>query len=254
MGDLPVLAELRGHGAIRVLMAGEVAWVSWEPGSELMQEMLVRRILPLTGAVLFTEREGCWYRMAEHLPRFDVPADDGSDWPPLERTIFPEPVETTRPHGCWHDPVRIRLVRDRATAPRPASALRCTPDTLAAWAERATTAALVALHGAWIRPGSAGGPHGLVLVTGAAQSLPLLEGGVRFWGTDLLLPLGFRAEPDLPHSAVRRAAGATDDELAVLDEHGIEVVPRAVFKPLSRAAVRLMLMEGRGAAGREPPQ
>ena len=49
-----MLAELRGRGAIRVLIAGEVAWVSWEPGSELMQEMLVRRILPLAGAVLYT--------------------------------------------------------------------------------------------------------------------------------------------------------------------------------------------------------
>ena len=252
--DLPVLAELRGHGAIRVLVAGEVAWVSWEPGSELMQEMLVRRILPLSGAALYTERDGCWYRLAEHLPRFDVPAGDGSDWPTLERTIFPEPVETTRAHGRWHDPVWIRLVRDGATTARPASAVRCTPETVAAWAERATAAGLAALHGAWIRPGSAGGPEGLVLVTGAARSLPLLEGGVRFWGTDLLLPLGFRAEPDLPHSAVRRAAGATEEELAVLDEQGIEVIPRAVFKPLSRAAVRLMLMEGSGAAGREPPQ
>ena len=92
-----------------------------------------------------------------------------------------------------------------------------------------------------------------MLVTGPAGSLPALEEGVRFWGTELLLPLGFRAEPDLPHSAIRRAAGATSDELAVLDDEGIEIIPRAIFKPLSRAAVRLMLLGERGAPLWEPP-
>ena len=96
VSDLPVLAELRGRGEIRVLIAGEVAWVSWEPGSELMEEMLVRRILPLDGAVLYTERDGRWYRLGEHLPAFDVPRGDGSDWPLLERAIFPEPVRAVQ--------------------------------------------------------------------------------------------------------------------------------------------------------------
>jgi MoxR-vWA-beta-propeller ternary system domain bpX2 len=254
LGDLPVLAELRGREAIRVLTEGDLAWVSWEPGSELMQEMLVRRILPLAGATLYTQRGGHWYRLAEHLPRFDVPTGDGSDWPTLERTIFPEPVQATRPQRRLQHPIRIRLVRDGAMPPRPASALRCRSLALAAWAERATSAALCAVSGAWIRPGAPGGTDGLVLLTAPAEFLPPLEEGVRFWGTELLLPLGFRAEPDLPHPAIRRAAGATNKELAVLDDQGIEVIPRAVFAPLSRAAVRLMLMPGRGDAGRERPR
>ncbi len=182
-----------------------------------------------------------------------MPRGDDSDWPTLERTIFPEPVQATRPRGRLHDPIRIRLVRNATMPPRPASALRCTPRTLAAWAEHATSAALGAVTGAWIRPEAPDGPDGLVLLTGPARSLPPLEEGVRFWGTELLLPLGFRAEPDLPHSAIRRAAGATSDDLAVLDDEGIEVIPRAIFKPLSRAAVRLMLLGERGIAGREPP-
>ena len=53
--------------------------------------------------------------------------------------------------------------------------------------------------------------------------------------------LGFRAEPDLPASAIRRAAGARPDELGVLDEDGIELIPHAIFKPLSRAAIRMIL-------------
>jgi hypothetical protein len=72
---------------------------------------------------------------------------------------------------------------------------------------------------------------------------------LRFWGTDLFVPLGFRVEPDLPASAIRQAAGAKPDELAVFDLDGIELIPQAVFKPLSRAAIKL-IVEG-DAASRE---
>ena len=69
MEDLPVLAELRGRGEIRVLIAGDVAWISWKPGSELMEALLVRRILPLGDAVLYTERDGAgidWGSICPH--------------------------------------------------------------------------------------------------------------------------------------------------------------------------------------------
>ena len=82
-----------------------------------------------------------------------------------------------------------------------------------------------------------------MLLTGSSNSLPFMPDGLRFWGTELFVPLGFRAEPDLPASAIRSAAGARPDELAVLDEDGIELIPRAIFKPLSRAAIR-MIREG----------
>jgi hypothetical protein len=240
VGDLPVLAELRGPGQIRVLIAGPFAWISWEPGSDLMREMLVRRILPLPGAVLYTQREGCWYRLGAHLPCFDVPQGDGSDWPPLERTIFPEPIRPARPQERLHDPIRIRLVRDAMMAARQATALRCSPAALAAWAERATSAELAAVKGAWIRPVASHGPAAEVLLLGPIGSLPPLTEGLRFWGSELLIPLGFRADPELPPSAIRRAAGATTEELAVLDDDGLELIPRAIFKPLSRAAIRLI--------------
>jgi hypothetical protein len=80
-----------------------------------------------------------------------------------------------------------------------------------------------------------------VFVTGLAEALPLLPEGLRFWGTELLVPLGFRTEPGLPASAIREAAGAKPDEIAVMDQEGIELIPRAIFKPLSRAAIRMML-------------
>jgi MoxR-vWA-beta-propeller ternary system domain bpX2/FtsH ternary system domain X7 len=232
--DLPVLAELRGRGEIRVLIAGEVAWISWKPESELMDDLLVRRILPLDEAVLYTERDGRWYRLGEHLPTFDVPGSDELEWTLLERTIFPEAIRAVMSREKLHAPIPIRVVRDAVSAPRAATGLRCSPSSLAAWAERSTSAQLAALKGAWL------GVEALVLVTGSSGSLPLSPDGLRFWGTELFIPLGFRAEPDLPASAIRRAAGAKPDELAVLDEDGIELIPHAIFKPLSRAAIRMM--------------
>jgi MoxR-vWA-beta-propeller ternary system domain bpX2/FtsH ternary system domain X7 len=237
---LPVLAELRGRGDISVLIVGDVAWISWKPGSELMETLLVGRILPLDGAALFTERDGLWYRLGEHLPTFDVPRGDGAEWPLLERVIFPEPVRAVLSRESLQAPIPIRLVRDAVTAPRPASGVRCSPLSLAAWAEHSTSARLAALKGAWLGPGSNDGSEAVVLVTGSSESLPVVPDGLRFWGTELLVPLGFRTEPDLPASAIRRAAGATPDELAVMDQDGIELIPYAIFKPLSRAAIRMI--------------
>ena len=244
--DVPVLAELRGQAGIHVMLAGEFAWISWEPGLDLMQDMLVRRILPLEGAELYTERDGRWYRLGEHLPRFDVPGGDGSTWLPLERTIFPEPIEAVRTREPVNDPMPIRLVRDLAMPGRPASALRCPLGALSAWAERATSAQLARLRGAWIGSGALERSGAEALVIGPEGSLPLLPDGLRFWGGDLLIPLGYRAEPDLPASAIRRAAGAGADELAVLDQDGLELIPRAILKPLSRAGIRLIGGCGQG--------
>ncbi len=250
--DLPVLAELRGRGFVRVLIAEDVAWVCWEPGPDLTQDMLVQRILPLPGAALYSERGGLWYRLAEHLPCFDVPGGDGSDWPSLERTIVPAPAQATQARGWLLEPVRVRLVRDAGSSAHRASALRCAPHALAGWAARATSAELASVNGAWIRPAAPDGSNALVLVTGPIGSLPLLTEGVRFWGSELLIPLGFKALPDLPASTIRGAAGATEDELAILDEDGLELIPRAIFKPLSRAAVRLIAE--RGVGSKEPPR
>ena len=97
--DLPALAELRGTGEVRVFVAGEIAWISWDPRSDTMQEMLVRRIMPLPEAVLYTQRDGHWYQLGAHLPSFDAPHEDGSDWPLLERIIFPEAIVATRPRS-----------------------------------------------------------------------------------------------------------------------------------------------------------
>ena len=69
--------------------------------------------------------------------------------------------------------------------------------------------------------------------------LPLLAESVRYCGTDLLVPVGFRADPELPEGAIRQVAGAGPGDLVVLDEGGIELIARDAFQPLSRAGIRL---------------
>jgi hypothetical protein len=93
------------------------------------------------------------------------------------------------------------------------------------------------------------------------KRLPLLPGGERFWGERVLLPLGWRAEPELPESAIYAALGIEDDAILLAAgrsgfqpdsvsqvenltyEPDIAIVPREVLQPLSRARVRLALRE-----------
>jgi hypothetical protein len=241
--DLPVLAELRGRAEIRVMITGERAWVWWGPESSLQEEILVRRILPLSGVELFTQRGGRWYRLAEHMPAFDVPKWDVSTGIPLERLIVPAPVGSEPPGPLLVDPLQIRLVRDERGVAQPATALRCALSSLRKWADGATSAQLAPLEAAWTRGDSCDqsdrGANPEVLVLGPPGTVPLLPDGVRFWGRDLLIPLGFRAAPDLPETAHLGALGAGSGELAVVDEDGVELIARGAFERLSRAAIRL---------------
>jgi hypothetical protein len=117
----------------------------------------------------------------------------------------------------------------RGGGPEPVTAAACAVGALEAWAATATTAELGAVRGA--RCG------GRAVLLGAG--LPALVGATRYWGGQLLVPVGLRPDPDLPEAVLREAAGATDGELLVLDESGAEVVPVAAFEPLTRAGVRL---------------
>jgi hypothetical protein len=74
-----------------------------------------------------------------------------------------------------------------------------------------------------------------VLLRGRLPTVP----GLRLWGGDVLLPLGFRASPDLPPAVLRAAAGATAKELLLFTHDGFEAVPLAAFAPVTRAGLRL---------------
>ena len=98
---------------------------------------------------------------------------------------------------------------------------------------------LSSLRGAWRSASSRAAGTAEVLVLGEPGTLPLLPGSTRFWGADLLLPLGFRVDPELPAPAIRHVVGASQDDLVVMDENGHELIAREAFKPLTRTGIRL---------------
>jgi hypothetical protein len=126
---------------------------------------------------------------------------------------------------------RLRLVRD--TRPQKATALFCDLHLLTRWAETATSAALAGLQGACL--------GNKVLVRG--QHLPSLAGAERFWGSRVLIPLGFRPEPDWAESALAEALGLGSGELILLGQGSAVVVPENVMGRLCRASVRRALQK-----------
>jgi hypothetical protein len=239
--DLRVLADLRGRVELRVLFAGDRAWVFWPADSEMIPEVLVGRILPLEGVDLYTERGGRWYRLGEHLPAFSVPFRDGADGVLIDRILFPGKLSAQRPERRFSDAVRAGLVRDEREGFRPATALSCSLQVLCVWAEQATSSQLSSLQGAWriASDEEEDEKAAEAFVLGAAGELPLLPESVRYWGNELLIPVGFRADPDLPERAFRRVVGAGLGDLVVLNEDGFELIARDAFKPLIRAGIRL---------------
>jgi hypothetical protein len=227
---LGVLAELRRTPGIRVTPAGDdgFVWVHWEGGNTAV----LRRLLPVPGVDLYTRRDGLWYRPSAHLPSFAVPEEVEAASIPLVRAVTPRPVQPLAPSSDPPQPARLGLARE--ATPREATALRCALTDLACWAEHAVTAQLTALEGAWTEEAEEG--EGVLLVLG--QRLPPIAGD-RFWGDRLLVPLGWRPEPDLCETALRRALEVAEAELVVLEADGFEVIPRSVFEPLTRARVRL---------------
>jgi hypothetical protein len=164
------------------------------------------------------------------LPAFDVPSD--AEARPLLHVLTPAPVQSESGAPSFR-PLTLRLVRD--DRPRAASALCCTLAELAGWAEQATSKQLAALTA--ICAGEC------VLLRG--ERLPPLAAAERYWGRTVLTPLGFRPEPELSEGALREALPLRDEEIALLGENGFEAIDARLFQPLTRAAVRLAVREGR---------
>jgi hypothetical protein len=237
--DLPILAELRDRSEIRVSIAGDRAWIWWKPETDAMPAILIKWILPLPGVELFTERGGCWYRWGQHLPAFGVAVPDDRRGVPLERIVLPRPVSAQRPEGLRSDRTRVGVVRDERSRARSATAVFCGLSELHAWTEQATSAQFAGLTAAWTEGPVDERRAAEVLVLGRHGSLPATRAGVRCWGTDVLVPVGFRADPDLAEPSLKGTVGAGPNDLVVLRPDGFEVIPRAIFKPLDRAGVRL---------------
>lgn len=237
--DLRVLADFRGRLEIRVLIAGDRAWVCWPAGSEIVGPILSGRILPLEGVELFTERGGHWYRLGAHLPALDVPFRDLEEGIELDRVLIPGKLSAQRSAGRVMESLRVIVVPEEQGRIRPATAMRCSLAVLTRWAGQATSAQIERLEGAWLPATGETEADAEVLVRGLPGNLPHLRESTRYWGGELLVPLGFRPEPELPAGAIRAVVGAEDDDVVVLDGAGIELIPGGAFRLLSRAAVRL---------------
>ncbi|MBA4187710.1 MAG: hypothetical protein C0467_06785 [Planctomycetaceae bacterium] len=218
---LTALATVRNLDGLRVHLVESTAWVRWSVhGAEI-----VNCLLPIPGVALFVRRQGEMFEYGRRLPSSEVPPI--GDGLPVSAVLVPARFEITPPPTEPLAPAVLRIIR--GGEPKPASALICNTADLLKWAEYATTAELAAVRAARC------GERALLL----GSRLPAIGGSVRYWGKDVLVPVGFRTEPELSPTAIRAACGAADDELVLLDEQGVEVIPQSVFRPLTRAGIRL---------------
>ena len=253
-GRLDALAPVRDRGDVVVFPAGDVAWVRWAAS----HAEVIRCLLPVAGVELFTTRAGEWYRFGRRVPVADRPPD--GDGRSLAGLLVPGPIVPVPPPEDGVEPVALTLVR--STEPRPVTALTCELADLGGWANTATTAELRAVRGAVCGTrvvlrgtGRAGVGQDFILSppqpdrrSAAGQvanlshaALPSIPGATRLWGESVLVPIGFRPDPDLPPGMIRAAVRAADDEIVLLTETGADLVSVAVFEPLTRAGLRLRL-------------
>jgi hypothetical protein len=218
---LSALAPVRDRTGVRVAVADGLAWVTWPVGVGAV----VRCLRPVPGVRFYERREGTWYAAGRRLPAYKPHAADAPD-SPVSAVLFPARFDPVRPGDTQLSPTPLRLVR--GGRPQPTTAIHAPLDVVTAWANTATTFALAAVRGAV--------SDNRVVLLG---TLPTLPDTVRLWGESVLVPLGFRVEPDLPSELVRAAVGATTDEIVLFDETGVDRIPTSAFTPLTRAGIRL---------------
>jgi hypothetical protein len=227
------LAGLRRVEEVSVIADGDHSWVFWEVGDE----RVLRAVLPVEGVELFEKRADGWHRAGHRLPSFGVPP--AGDPVALARAITPESFSAEVPGGGAIRPSRLSLVRD--VRPRATTAALCPIVELARWADSATSAELEAIRGA------VSGDSAFLL----GQALPRWSGAERYWGRQVLVPIGFEPWPAFPEAAIREALGASEEEVLRLvpgpDGLSVEAIPCEAFRRLTRAGVRLALAGARSS-------
>ena len=217
--SLTALAAIRDVPNVLVALANGRAIVRWDQGDD----RVLRAAIPIAGADLYVHRDEKWYRFGHHLPVFDLP--DQAAFRPLCQVVTPLPMRSVPAPPQPLQPVGLSLVPDMH--PRPATAVRCSAAALAQWADKVPTASLETIRAARYDK--------TVLLIG--QQLPLT--GQRFWGDGMLVPLGWRPDPNLPANAIREALGISKYELLLLNDKGDETIPFEAFGGLTRAQIRL---------------
>lgn len=216
---LPRLASLRVEPGLRAADNNQHAWLRWEAGNE----RVVQTVMPIHEAVLFRFHGGHWHRFGERVPAFDFPADLEDQ--PLAHVLFPAPVQALPAPAP--DVTSLRMVLERDERPRTTTALLGPITTIQAWSDTVPTSRLAALQG--LRG------NGNVLMIG--DNLPLLDGAERFWGRDVLVPIGHAPAPALPESALKEIAGLQGDRILLWRLEQIDVIESALLAPLTREAL-----------------
>lgn len=217
------LADLRSARELFVLLAGQRAWLRWTT----VDDTLVLRLMALPDVALYDLRAGLWYPHGRRLPAFDVPlASDG--FVEIHRAVVPLPIKPRTPAQSPLAPVTLALVPSAEF--RPATALQCGLRTLIRWSDSVSSQRLAGLAGVFAGR--------TILVIG--RDVPAILSGRRYWGSRVLIPLGFRADPALPESVICAALGVTGDDLLILEDDSYDVVPATAIVPhLTRANLRL---------------
>ena len=220
---LVLLGRLRAYASVQVRVEDQRAWVRWdEAGFQVL-----RALLPVEGAKFYEKLDSSWRLCGHSLPAFEIPEDG---FVPLATVLTPAPVYAEPDEAeAVH---KVLFALKRAAAVQPARAMLCKPGVLGTWADMATLAEFSGLEAA--RSGD------LVLVTATGDAnLPPLAGAERYWGERRRGPLGHRPDPDRPESGLLAALGVGDDEFALVRHAAVEVIPRGVLQPLTRASARL---------------
>jgi hypothetical protein len=219
------LADLRCHPDLRVIVVGEMAWLFWPPGrSEVLQ-----RVLSVPGAEPYLERQGLWFRLHRYLPSNDLPNRSATQ--PLAHVLTPAPITPLVPATPTIAPLPLRLVASHTAA--PTTGLLCNIGDLARWSDTMPSDRLATLQITRL--------DNRALVLG--RRLPLLPASERFWGENVLVPLGLAVEPALPETELRDVLRLATDEIGLLWAAGFEAIPRHAFAPLTRARLRLACKE-----------
>jgi hypothetical protein len=218
--SLAGLAGIRELRDVSVMVVNDRAWLHWQSDDA----RIVRSLFPIAGARLYAEREGVWYQHGRHLPAFDVPR--WTDARPLNQVLTPAPVQALPSPPFTARRIAVTLVPE--DQPRPTTALHCHARELAHWADNIPSRRLQSLRAAR--------RDGRILLLGS--QLPAIRDSHRFWGKMLLVPLGYRPDPNLPDKTIRDSLGLADDEFLLLDREQAETIPRTAFRPLTRAQLK----------------
>ncbi len=223
---LDALAPVRDRPDVLIVREGAIAWVRWAAS----HADVIRCLLPVPDVELFTTRDGHWFRFGRRVPASDRPPQ--GDARPLAGLVVPDRIEPISPPTSRTDPMRLSIAR--SSVHQAVTALACEIADLRNWSDSATTAELRSVRGAitGIR----------VLLRG--KSLPFVPSATRYWGDTLLVPIGFRPDPDLPAQLIHAAVQAAEHELVVFGPNGADIVPTSAFEPLTRAGLRLAMIGG----------